>query len=77
MERIRTIPEAVQEIKRLDGNTALTLRGVRRLVSEGTLTTINIGSKRLISLDKLLNLIEGQAQQAPPAPEYGVIRRID
>ncbi len=56
--RMRTLPEAIKEIKSLDPNTALTLTALRRMVKNGELPYTAIASKRLISLDNLLNVLQ-------------------
>ena len=53
--RMRTIPKAYEEIKAIDPNTSLTLRALRRMVSNGEIPVVNIASKRLINLDLLLD----------------------
>ena len=53
--RMRTIPKAYEEIKRLDNNTCFSLRTLRRMVSTGEIPTVQINSKRLINLDLLLD----------------------
>ena len=47
--RMRTLPEAIKEIKSLDPDTALTLTALRRMVKNGELPYTAIASKRLIS----------------------------
>lgn len=53
--RMRTIPQAYEEIKRIDSNTAITLRALRRMVNDGTIPHISVGNKILINLDLLLH----------------------
>lgn len=55
--RLRTIPKAIEEIKTVDPNTALTLRALRRMVNNGEVKTINIGNKHLINLDELMDFL--------------------
>lgn len=52
--RMRTIPKAYDEIKRLDPGTNITLRALRRMVSNGEIPVVNVGSKNLVNLDLLL-----------------------
>ena len=51
--RLRTVPQALDEIKTVDPNTAITLRALRRMVSTGEIPTVNIASKRLIDMGLL------------------------
>lgn len=53
--RMRTIPKAFDEIKRIDPDTDFTLRALRRMVNTGELPTVNINSKKLVNLDLLID----------------------
>ena len=55
LPRLRTIPQAMEEIRRSDPNTALTLRALRRMVNNQELPSVQIASKRLIDVDLLFN----------------------
>lgn len=59
--RMRTIPEAAAELKRMDKNTAITLCALRRMVKTGEIPSVAIASKRLINMNQLLELLDGQA----------------
>ena len=58
---MRTIPEAAAELKRLDKNTAITLCALRRMVKTGELPSVAIASKRLVNMNQLLEMLDGQA----------------
>lgn len=62
--RMRTLPEAYDELKRLDPNTAYTLRALRRAVNEGKIPVIRVGNKRLINLDNLFNMLSNADAEA-------------
>ena len=49
--RMRTIPKAFEEIKQVDPDTDLTLRALRRMVSNGEIPVVRISNKVLINLD--------------------------
>lgn len=53
--RMRTIPKAYAELKKLDPDTDFTLRALRRMVNTGELPTVNINSKKLVNLDLLID----------------------
>ncbi len=55
--RMRTIPKAYEEIKKLDNNTCLTMRALRRMCSNGDITTVKVGNKTLLNLDLLINTL--------------------
>ena len=57
--RMRTIPKAYEEVKHSDPDTALTLRALRRMVNNGELPCVMVGTKRLIDLDLLFNILSG------------------
>lgn len=51
--RLRTVPKAFEELKRIDPDTAMTMRALRRMVDSGEIPTISINSKKLINMDLL------------------------
>lgn len=53
--RLRTIPQAMNEIKSADPNTALTMRALRRMVNTGEIPTVAVNSKKLVNLDLLFD----------------------
>lgn len=53
--KMRSIPKAFEEIKRLDPDTDFTLRALRRMVNTGELPTVKINSKKLVNLDLLID----------------------
>lgn len=57
MPRMRSLPEAMREIKMQDPQTSITLRALRSWSADGTLPTIRVGVKRLIDMDKLLDFL--------------------
>jgi hypothetical protein len=52
---MRTLPKAYAEIKKMDPDTAFTMRALRRMVINGELPTVEVASKKLINLDLLLD----------------------
>ena len=57
MLQMRLLSEAYAEIKKDDPNTALTMNAVRCLVKSGTIPSVQIGRKRLINYEKLLEYL--------------------
>ena len=55
--RMRTLPEAFEELKRADPSTAYTLRALRAAVKNGEIPVIKVGSKRLINLDCFFDML--------------------
>lgn len=55
LPRMRTIPQAMKEIKALDPNTSITTSALRRMVKEGAVETVQVANKRLLNLDLLFD----------------------
>lgn len=71
--RMRTLPEAVREIKNSDKNTALTVTALRRMVDRGEIPYIQVASKRLICLDTLLDILQNPIQKGQAAEPLTVL----
>lgn len=61
MKRIRTLPQAIEEIKKNDPNTALTYNALRTWVNRGILPAVKAGHTYLIDLDVLEAFLSGAA----------------
>ena len=56
LRRMRTIRQALSEIKEMDPNTGLNYNYVNKLCEENKIHNITVGQKkRLLDLDELLN----------------------
>ncbi len=75
MTRMRFPSEALEELKKIDPDTPVTLNFIRTLARSGKIPFVPIGNRRLLNFDALLDYL-----QSPPAArepeEYGQIRRI-
>ena len=60
LPRMRTVPEAMAEIKRADPETSLTLRALRRMVKNGEIPVMMNNTRRLINLDVLYERLNGE-----------------
>ena len=60
LPRMRTIPQAVEELKKQDKDTAITVHYLRSLVKRGHIPSVNTGRKILINLDTIGEYIEKQ-----------------
>ena len=58
---MRTLPEAINCLREVDEETALTLHGLRKLISEGRIPYVLIGTKRLVNMDVLEKFLESRA----------------
>ena len=76
--RMRTAPKIVAEIKALDPGFEVTEHYVRQLVKERAVPVVWAGSKALINLDDVLDLLRLGTSRAESEPDtVGGIRRID
>ena len=58
--KMRTINQAIKEIKENDRETALTERALRRLIKENKIIPIYVGNRALIDMDKLYAYLSGK-----------------
>ena len=66
MQRIRTIQQAIDEIKAADPNTALTYHCLRESILNGELSFIPSGKKRLIDMDTLEDFLKQKSKPITP-----------
>ena len=59
--RMRTAHGALEIIKELDPDTAVTLRYIRRLIATGEVPHVDVGRKKLVNVDQLLKFLEGES----------------
>lgn len=77
--RMRTAANIVEEVKKIDPETDLTESCVRRLTKQGAFPVVWAGSKALINLDDVLELLRLGTPRSTEntVPAVGGIRRID
>lgn len=74
LPRMRTIPKAFEEIKKIDPDTCFTLRALRRMVNNNEIPIVKVASKRLINIDVLFNLLfNGQKCYNDSAINFAVV----
>lgn len=73
--RMRTIPEAFNELKKADPETAYTLRALRAAVNRGELPVVRVGNKRLVNLDKMFEMLNTPSSE--PKETNAGIRKIE
>ena len=78
MRRLRTINEAVRDLKQQDPETSMTPYFIRRMIVDGQVPTIMAGKKYLVDLDRLLAFLDRKLDQEAAAQSHpsGVIRAI-
>ncbi len=75
--RMRGIRQAIEELKQLDPDTALTEKALRRLVLTDAIPYVRIGAKYLINMDILSDyLYKGSCGGGDEASAAGGIRKI-
>lgn len=76
--RMRTIESSYEELRREDPNTELSKTAWRRLITTGILPSVLVGSKRLVDMDVVPEIL---ARGTTPAPHQsqktGEIRKIE
>lgn len=75
MARMRLINDIYNEIKLNDPDTAITLCGLRRLVQTGVIPSVQIGRKRLINYDNLMDYLNNIISDTETV-ETGTVRKI-
>ena len=65
MTRMRTIAEAIQEVKKADPQTAFTQTALRRMIKTGELPSFRAGSKYLVNLDILFDYLNNPPSIQP------------
>ena len=75
MAKMRIIKDVFEEIKKNDPDTAITMCGLRRMVQTGVIPSVQIGRKRLINYDNLMEYLDNIVSEPEPE-ETGVIRKI-
>ena len=62
LPRVRTLPKAIEEIRKLDSNTSFSLSALREMCRSGIVPTFRIGNKTLLNFDVLLDTLATSAQ---------------
>ncbi|MBQ6208038.1 MAG: hypothetical protein IJK52_13265 [Oscillospiraceae bacterium] len=79
MQRMRTIKQAMEHVRSVDPETALTEYALRRMVTSKVIPSTRIGTKYLLSLDILDEFLKSaeDVPTVPEAPPIGGIRKIN
>ena len=72
MTRVRTIDEAIAELKAQDGKTALTRHALRQLIIKGDMPSVKVGRKYLINFAVLEDYLKGSSTTQPPQVTGGI-----
>jgi len=75
MTKLRVVKDAYELIKASDPATAMTLCGLRRLVQMGTIPSVQIGKKKLVNYEALIEFLNSPPQPVKATPASGQIRK--
>ncbi len=76
MPRMRTVEQTVTYFKEKDPLTAVNPTMLRRLINQGTIKHVKVGSKKLINLDWLEEWLLNPVEISEPTKSTGVLRKI-
>ncbi len=76
MSRMRTVEQTVTYFKEKDPLTAVNPTMLRRLINQGTIKHVKVGSKKLINLDWLEEWLLNPVEISEPTKSTGVLRKI-
>lgn len=76
MAKMRIIKDIFEEIKKNDPDTAITLCGLRRMVQTGVIPSVQVGRKRLINVETVMDYLNNATSSESIHCEQGVIRQI-
>ena len=75
MVRMRVPAQALEELRKDDPGTPVTLNMIRTLIRRGTIPSVQVGRGRLINYDALLHYLEHPTEIKPE--QANGIRRVD
>ena len=67
MPRMRTLPKALEELRKEDPGTSVTITQMRRWAKSGKIVTVKAGKNFLCDLDSLETFLSGGAEPAENA----------
>ena len=74
--KIRTIAKAIEEIKRIDPETAITARFIKEGIANGKIPIIKVGNKVLVNMESIYTFLEGELIYETVTP-VNSIRKIN
>lgn len=77
MIRVRTISEAILELRAADPGTKITQTAIRRLVKNGDIPSVKIGAKYLINMEVLEDFLSGSMPTIPGPTLAPGIRSVE
>jgi len=74
LPRLRTIPKIVEEIKKLDPESEITVRFVREGIANGKIPVMRLGNKMLARLDDVIAYFDNEASYEIIKPTNSIRR---
>lgn len=80
--QMRTLPQAAEELRCEDPDTAITLATLRLLVNRGEIPVVQIRNRRLVDMGTLKRVLAGESSSSPvrqnmQTEERGTMRKIN
>lgn len=76
MAKMRLIKDVYNDIKENDPDTAITMCGLRRMVQMGVIPSVQVGRKRLINADTVMDYLNNNIAVESKPIKTGVIRKV-
>lgn len=76
MPRMRTAEKVLEEIKREDPATEVTLHYIRALIRAEAVPVVACGRKKLVNVDAVMELLSSGYVLPAETPQLGVIRKV-
>ena len=74
--RMRTAEGVLEEIKRQDPSSVITLHFIRKLIKSGKISVVNAGCRKFVDVDLVLDFLARGESMEQPDIRYGEIRRV-
>lgn len=74
LPRLRTIPKIVEEIKKLDPESEITVRFVREGIANGKIPVMRLGNKMLARLDDVIAYFDNESSYEIIKPTNSIRR---
>lgn len=65
--RMRTLPKCYEELKKLDPDTCISMRGLRKIICSGNVPNVKINNKVLVNFDLLVSYLSCYTDSATGA----------
>lgn len=77
LPRMRILSQAIKLVREIDPETAVSANYIRKLALSGEIPTVQVGKRRLINVDALMEYLTNPAPKETRMANLGQIRRIE